>query len=100
MIPQHLANQVDERQRIAEPDQPGGDLDVEDPPRDLPGLEQADPQVLAGGVHDDLDRRVVTTLPERARSRTARGSIDRQPLARRHLDQASVASYQVSEAPR
>ena len=59
------ADQVAERQRVAEPDQPGGDLHVKDPAGDRPGLEPADPQVLARGMHDDLDRRVGHYLPER-----------------------------------
>ena len=39
-------------------------------------------------MHHDLDRRVADDVPERVRSRTASGSITRQPLARRDLDQA------------
>ena len=40
-----------------------------------PGLDLADPQVLARRVHDDLDRRVVHDVPERRRGRaTASGS--------------------------
>ena len=74
--------------RVAETDEPGGDLHVEDAPRQRPGLEQADPQVLAGRVHHDLDRRVVDDVPERVEIADRQRIDHRQPVARRDLDQA------------
>ena len=53
---QGLVDQISQGKRIAEADEPGGDLDVEDSAGGPDaGLHPADPQVLARRVHDDLE---------------------------------------------
>ena len=85
---QDLSDQVHQRERIADADQSRGHLDVEDASRELPRLEQADPQILAGRVHDDLDRRVADHVPEGSEVADRQRVDQGQPLASRHLDQA------------
>ena len=92
----HLADKIAQGERIAEPGKPRGHLDVIDPLRQPARLDLADPQVLAGRVHHDLDRyrtdlaaamalfagggqRVVV---DRAGLRGAIGQSSRTPLAR------------------
>ena len=63
--PQHLPDQVHQRQRVTETDQARGDLDVEHPAGKRPGPQQADPQIFTRRMHHDLDRRVEDHVPER-----------------------------------
>ena len=59
------------------------------PAAGAPGAEQADPHVLAGRVHHDLERRVVHQAPRRGSSLAdLSGSITARRSRGRHLDQA------------
>ncbi len=84
---QNLADQIHERERIIETDQTGRDLDVEHLARQGPRAQQADPQILAGRVHDDFDGRVEHHVPERADVAHGQGIDHGEPFARGHLNE-------------
>ena len=85
--PEHLADQVHQRQRITEPDQSRGHLHVEDPP----GKRRLNRQIRRSSPAACM---TTSTAGSRTTSQNGldvahRQGIDhRQPLARRHLDQA------------